>query len=185
MKTFSFFKVIFIISFCYLFIGSIVFAENRVVESAFCLKMDAPECSIPSISNEVSLSQIVSIENGIRRLYFWSKIAVDEDKNIVHVWSNKGRDDRWAVQVHVSKSDKLRNISLEIVNRVYEYLRIKYNADPSANSVQGVLLPINKSPRFRTYSSIKVKPGEYTVEICDLDNNVIPGGEAKSIKVLP
>ena len=171
--------------FCHLCIGTIVLAENRVVESDFCLRMDARECSVPVSSNEVNLSQIVSIENGIKRLYFRSKIAVDEGGSIVHVWTRKGNSDRSAEQVHVSKSGKLQDISPKTVNRVYEYLRTRYNADASANSVQGVLLGIRKSPGFRTHSKVKAKPGDYIVEILDLDGNVVPGGEAKSIRVLP
>lgn len=185
MTRFYFFRLIGMIVFCHLCTGTIVSAENRVVESAFCLEMDARECAIRVDSDQVDLSQIVAVEDGIKRLYFWSKIAVDEGESIVHVWSKKGSGDRKAEQVYVSKSGRLQDISAETVNRVYEYLRVRYHADPSTNSVQGVLLPIRKSPGFRIYSKIKVRPGDYTVEICDLDGNVIPGGEAKSIRVLP
>lgn len=37
-----------------------------MLESTFCLKMDGLNCSVPLTSERLDLSQIVSIENGIR-----------------------------------------------------------------------------------------------------------------------
>ena len=64
------------------------------------------------------------------------------------------------------------------------FLYKTYKTDPSLHSVQSVMIPIGKSPRFRVYSSIKVKPGTYTVEIRDLNGNVLTGGKAKRITIL-
>jgi len=165
--------------------GAIALAEDRVVESAFCLKMDGRECSTPMAANEASLSEIVSVEGGVRRPYFWSKVSVDEGKHIVHVWSYRGTTAKSPTLIHVSKSVKSPGIPSETEDRVREYLQAKSNTDPPANSVQGVYLPVSKSPGFRTYSKIKVQPGEYTVEVYGPDGSVMPGGEAKRIRILP
>ena len=103
----------------------------------------------------------------------------------MHVWSAKGRDDSWAEHVHIALSDKLKNLALESIRQAKDFLRIIYNSNPTLDNVQGVMLPINRSPRFRTYSSIKAKPGEYTVAVYDLNKNLIVGGEPKTIKILP
>ncbi len=89
------------------------------------------------------MSDILTIEDGIKILYFWTSIAVSEDKTIVHVWS---------------ESDSI---------------------------IHGVKLSISKSPRFRTYSKIIAKPGIYRVEVRDPNSNTLPGGESKTIKILP
>jgi hypothetical protein len=171
---------------CALFLtAAAAHAENTVAESAFCLKMEGHECTVPAISEEIRLSDIQTPAYGVPYLYFWSKISVTEDKNIVHVWRTRDRKDKWAEPVHVSRSDRLRNLSLEIVNRVFEFMRIKYKSDDSLHSVQGVMLPLNKSPRFRTYSRVYARPGEYSVEVCDMNGDPVPGGEMKTIRVSP
>lgn len=183
MSAIGYLKLAGIAAICNLAIGSIVFAENRVLESTFCLKMDGLNCSVPLTSERLDLSQIVSIENGIRRLYFWSKIEVNEDQNIVHVWVKKRGGDRLAKQVHVFKSRNLQDLSPETVNVAYENLKIKYNTAEPPNSIQGVILPVRRSAGFRTYSKIRITPGVYIAEICDIDGNTIAGGEAKTIRV--
>lgn len=170
----------------YVFLGfSVAFAQHEVIESTFCLSMNRPECIIPCVENTVSLSQIKTIENGERQLYFWTKIRVDEDKNIMHVWSAKGRHDKWAEPVHVALSDKLKNLAFEAIRQSKDFLRIIYNSNPELDNVQGVMLAVNQSPRFRTYSSIKAKPGEYTVAVYDLNMKLIKGGEPKTITIVP
>ena len=156
----------------------------QVVEKTFCLKMDRPACEIPAISDEVPLSSIQSVEDGVAKLYFWSSIDVTDDRNIVYVWSASNRSDEWAERVHVSTSDKLMNLAREIFAHLREIFLARRQADPSVHSVQGVILGLKKSPRFRTYSSIRAVPGTYTVEIRDLDQNVVPGGEAKTITIV-
>lgn len=158
---------------------------QRVVESSFCLQLELSECTIPYVTDSISISQIKTTKNGKKVLYFWTKISVDEDKNIMHVWSAEGREDKWAEPVHVSWSDKIRNLAFEIVAQTKDFLRIIHNSNPGNHSVQGVILAINKSPRFRTYSSILAKPGKYTIGVYDLNRNIIPGGEPKTIEVLP
>jgi len=105
--------------------------------------MDRPACSIPVDAQEIKISDIVTIEDGVKVLYFWTSIAVSEDTTIVHVWSKPG------------------------------------------NIINGVKLSVKKSPRFRTYSRIIAKPGIYTVDVRDPDSNPLPGGEFKSITILP
>ena len=166
-------------------VPSFALAQHEIIESTFCLYIDRPQCSIPCVENTISLSQIQTVENGEKRLYFWTKIRVDEDKNIMHVWSAKGRNDKWAETVHVARSDKLRNLALEVIKQFKDFLCIIYNSNPTLDNVQGVILPVNCSPRFRTYSSIKAKPGEYTVAVYDLSKQLITGGEPKTIKVIP
>lgn len=158
--------------------------DIHVVESTFCLKMAPPACEEPAINSQVTLSQIRSVENGIKRLYFWTSIAVSEDKTILHIWKASNRADKWASPVHVSYSDRAKNTLLEFAGHVRDFLYKVFEADPSLHSVQGVMLPIDKSPRFRTYSKARAIPGKYTVEVTDLNGNILPGGEAKYITVL-
>ena len=183
MRTIGYLKVAGIIAIYNLAFGSMVLAGNSVIESAFCLEMDGPDCSVPLTSERLDLSEIPSTEDGTKRLYFWSKIEADEDQNIIHVWVKKRGGDRSAKQVHVFKSARLQDLSPETVSVADEKLRVKYNADGPPNSIQGVILPVRKSPGFRTYSNIRMTPGVYIAEICDMDGNTIAGGEAKTINV--
>ncbi len=183
MPTIGYLKVAGIIAICNLAFGSMVLAGNSVVESAFCLEMDGPDCSVPLTSERLDLSEIPSTEDGTKRLYFWSKIEAGEDQNIIHVWVKKRGGDGSAEQVHVFKSPKLQDLSPETVSAAGAKLRAKYNADESPNSIQGVILPVSRSPGFRTYSNISITPGVYVAEICDIDGNTIAGGEAKTVSV--
>ena len=133
----------FILLFNFMF-SSFALAQHEIIESTFCLYMDRPECLIPCVEETVSLSQIQTVEDGEKRLYFWTKIRVDEDKNIMHVWSAEGRIDRWAERVHIAWSDKLRNLASEVIGQAKDFLRIMYNSNPSLDNVQGVMLPINR-----------------------------------------
>jgi hypothetical protein len=81
-------------------------------------------------------------------------------------------------------ADKYKNLTIEILGHVRDFLFSKYQADPSAHSVQGVVLPLSRSPRFRTYSSVRAVPGSYEVEIRDLNGKVLPGGEARRVTLL-
>jgi len=174
-----------VVPLCVLVLCTISSAESAVKESAFCLDMAERECSTPVTGNEVTLSQAASTDNGFRRIYFRSKIAVGEDTHLLHIWTHKREGDRSSEQIHLAVSGKVKDLPPESRDGVVEHLKERYAADPLAHSVQGVLLSIKMSPGFRTYSRIKAKTGTYTVEVCDLKGNSIPGGEAKSIEVLP
>jgi hypothetical protein len=121
-----------------LMVSSFAFAQHEIIESTFCLSMDGPECVIPCVENTISLSQIQTVENREKRLYFWTKIQVEEDKNIMHVWSAKGRNDKWAERVHVAWSDKIRILGLEVIRQSKDFLRIIYNSNPTLDNIQGV-----------------------------------------------
>ena len=133
------------ITFLILLIGTVIpaSAELRVVKSNFCLKIDKPDCSIPADTRQITMSDILTIENGIKMLYFWTSMAAPEDKTIVHVWKT---------------SDTI---------------------------IQGARLSISRSFGFRTYSKIIANPGIYSVEVRDPDSNTLPGGEPKTIIILP
>ena len=178
-------KIILVLLFLLSFAQIGLCGSLRVVEKTFCLKMSRPACEVPAISDEVSLSRIKNVEGNIVRLYFWSSIEVIEDMTITHVWSASHRSDKWAERVHVSVSDKLMNLGREIIAHVKEILGARRRENPSVHSVQGVFLGLEKSPRFRTYSSIRAKPGTYTVEVRDLEQKVVPGGETKTITIVP
>ena len=96
----------------------VAFAQHEIIESIFCLLMDRPECAIPCVGDTIRLSQIQTTENGEKQLYFWTKVRVDEDKNIMHVWSAKSRNEEWAERFHVAKSDRLITLAVEIYREV-------------------------------------------------------------------
>lgn len=153
----------------------------RAIERTFCLQLEGPACAVPAVTKLVSLSDIRTVKDGVVRLYFWSAIEVSEDQNVVHVWTVSHRPRPWAERIHVAYSDKLRNLALEILGHVRDFLFTKYKADPSVHSVQGVVLPIQRSATFRTYSSVRAVPGTYQVEIRNMNGNVLPGGEVREI----
>jgi hypothetical protein len=165
------------------FVSKVSLAEIRVVESRFCRSMDKPECTIPCCNNEITMDKIALDKEGQRRIYFWTKVSVDEDKNIMHVWQSKDKLEQWAERVHVSRSDKLRNLTFDLINQSKEFLKIIFNSNVKTDNVQGVLLSLKKSPRYRTYSSIQAKPGTYTVSVYDYNHKLVPGGEPQTIKI--
>ena len=185
MKTTHLLKVALAVALCHLLTCPAALAENKAIEGDFCVKIEARECSTPVPADGVAISKIESIEDGSARLHFRSKIAADEDQTIMHVWRHETGTERSADLVHVSKSGKLETVTEETVDGIYAYLNKRYGEDAAATSLQAVVLGVRKSPGFRTYSKIRVKPGTYTVEVCDLAGNVLPGGEAKSVKILP
>ena len=152
----------------------------QVVESTFCLELKGPACFRPVVSDSVSLQQLSGVP---AQIYFWSAIEVTENKNIAHVWSASNRTDSWAEPVHVSWSENLMNLARNTINLFLESLRIVYASNSSQHSVQGVILRVDRSSYYRTYSKLRAVPGTYTVQILDYDRQVVPGGEAKTITI--
>ncbi|MFX0209771.1 MAG: hypothetical protein ACFFDT_27565 [Candidatus Hodarchaeota archaeon] len=160
------------------------FSQLEVIESTFCLKMDKPDCEIPCVAEQISLEQIKTTEGGEKRLYFWTRIKVMENRNITHAWKATNRKDEWAEKVHVSWSDKMINLTSEVLAHTKEFLKVIFKSDSDTHSIQGVMLPLYRSPCFRTYSSIIAKPGIYSVTVYDLNYKVVPGGETRTIRVV-
>ena len=162
----------------------------EVIESAFCVKLDAPDCAIyiPEKSR-ITLHQLQEVQEGEPRIFYWSKINLREDKKFMHVWITEDREtSEWLAKVHVSWADKLRNrfneVAPQVSNLAMQALSTIYqDENPSAHNVQGIILSALPSGSYRTHSSLKAAPGTYKVEIRTLDGEVIPGGEAKTIKV--
>ena len=154
----------------------------QIVESTFCLELKGSDCFRPIASDSISL-QHLSVPSAPPQIYFWSAIkARTGKKEIMHVWSASGRADRWAAPVHVARSDHLKNM---VIDLFIGALRAMYAADPSQHSVQGVILGVDRSSRYRTYSKIRAVPGTYTVQVVDYDRQVVPGGERKTITIRP
>lgn len=153
--------------------------EIRVVERTFCLDLEPPACPEPVVTDEISLSDIKTVEDDTAVLYFWSAVEVSADRSIVHVWTASNRPDPWAEHVHVA--DRYRNLAIEVLGHVRDFLFSMFRADPNAHSVQGVVLPLQRSPRFRTYSRVRAVPGTYAVEIRDVNGKVLPGGEPRQV----
>lgn len=176
----------------------------HVVEKTFCLKIKDSNCIRPAKAAQVTLSSIEEDEHGNARLYFWCSLEVPEKKNILHIWTASDRSDEWDERIHVAKSDSFEEspevddlmlAASEILNHAYSkaisYIRNKMKAllmgnVPSAmlHSLQGILLDVKKSPLFRTYSSIRAVPGTYRVEIRGLDDEIVPGGEEMTIRIV-
>lgn len=182
MKPLKYSKIAGLMGVCILAINCLAYADIQVLESAFCLKAGL-NCDKPLPSEAIDITQIRSDKNGAKRLYFWSKIAASEDYSVIHVWSKKGGINGSSPPVYLYKSSKLRDLPPEAESAVHENLIAKYNANKSVNSIQGVMLHVGRSSGYRTYSNIGIIPGEYTVEIYDLDGNIIAGGEAKTVKI--
>ena len=163
--------------------------EIRVVASTFCIELDGSDCARPVVSDsdEVSLSQLLDSPAGI---YFWSAIEATEDRNVMHVWSASHRTDKWAEPVHVSLSDRLAHLGRktyeEIRKTAKEFLSIMYNkADSPLHSVQGIVVEVRQSSQFRTCSRLRAVPGIYSVEVRNLNGQVVPGGKPKTITIRP
>ena len=157
----------------------------KIVQSTFCLEMDRPQCKIPALSENIPLLGIRTIENNIRRLYFWTLTEAMEDLEVMHVWSSSDRPDQWSEPIHVSTGAQFPDLVKErLMHETKEYL-IK-NIGVNLDSFQAVLLDLKRSDRFRTYSSIKAVPGRYTIEVRYLGSQeIVPGGEAKTIIIKP
>lgn len=115
--------------------STIIFAsaEPRVVESTFCLKMDKPDCSIPAVTQQIKMSDILTIEDGIKILYFWTSIAVSEDKTIVHVWSESDSI-ILGVKLSISKSPRFRTYSKIIAKPGIYRVEVR---DPNSTTLSG------------------------------------------------
>lgn len=172
----------------------------QVVESTFCLDMDDRDpnkCAITADSKEISLSSIKDIEDGVPRLSFWTKLnEVREDDTISHVWipseppilralsSAEIRDDKtnpWLRNTCLATA--LFNLSL----RHWKKLLPKRLSIP-VDVALGICLWVKTYPNslsFRTHSNIRAELGTYTVGVLDSYGNVIPGGGAKTIKIVP
>ena len=156
-----------------------------VVEGTFCLELEGPQCVVPVVSETISLEILRPEDNGQRHLYYWTSIQVSENRNISHVWTAANRSDPWAERVHVSTAERFQAAFFEILETFRRTLVNVLQRNDSLHHVQGVLLPINQSPRFRTYSRIRAIPGTYSVVVQDLNGSIIPGGEGRSVSVAP
>ena len=157
----------------------------RVIEKTFCLELERPQCVIPAVSDGITLGQLNPDGNGQRHLYYWTSIEVSEDRNVVHVWAAANRTRPWAERVHLSWAERVEAAALEAVDVVRRTLVNILQSNDLLHSVQGRLLAINRSPRFRTYSSIRAVPGTYSVEVQDLNGTIIENGAARTVTILP
>lgn len=162
----------------------------EVVESTFCLKMDRPRCDRPAARHHHTVTEIETVEKNIARLYFWTSIKATEDMEIMHVWSSSDRPDGpWAEPIHISLGDKLKNMATYLSNElahISKFLYLIKNENPSIQNVQGLPLFVERSKRFRTYSSLRAVPGKYSVEVRYVGTReLVPGGEAKTITIRP
>ena len=175
----------------------------RVVESTFCIDMDNKECITPADSKEISRSVIRDIEDGIPRLSFWTKLQVLKKDAIAHIWipleyplqvssSIVEGPDRIDYLMHMAPCLSLEFLKLNMKRFVsipwlnLKKLKLPKKLHPTIDRVLGVCLgaqAISKS--FRTHSNIKAEPGTYSVVVIDSDKNIIPGGDVKTIKVVP
>lgn len=158
-----------------------------VIKSQFCLKMMRPECVVPANAAEISLSDIETIEENVRRLFFWTSMKADlGPQNVVHIWSSSKRPDEWYETVHISIDDKVEKFTVEDEDRLKGHLSKIEQEDPNIHAVQAVVLSLDRSGGFRTYSSIRAAPGKYTVELRYPDGRtIVPGGGAKTIVIEP
>ena len=160
----------------------------EVKEAALCTEISDRECSGDILKKCVSMNDLPEDKEGKRHIYYWTKIALQEDRKIMHVWIATDRSDVWRKTVHLGFSDKMRNHFNEIIPQVSEWaleaLRIKFRQEnPTTHSVQGIVLPVVPSGSYRTYSSLTAVPGVYRVEAQTLKGERIPGEEAKTIRV--
>ncbi len=160
--------------------------ELDVTKSRFCLEMMRPECKDPAYGDEISLLDIRTIEDNVRKIFFWTSMKASQgSQNVVHVWSSE-RPDAWVEEVHISIGDKIRKFPMEDEIRLKERLLEITEASPNIHAVQAVVLSLDPSSRFRTYSSLRAVPGRYSVEVWHPDSlQVVPGGEAKTITIRP
>ena len=158
--------------------------EIRVVDQTFCLEIRWHTCDRPAVTDEVRIDQLITDEEDKPLLYYWTSIETSEDIHITHVWAAADRKDPWAEKIHISLTDRIKAGVAEVVKVVRNMLIIIYEKDPSVHSVQGVVLSIDRSPRFRTRSSITAKPGTYFVEVRDYNGDIIENGETRKITIL-
>ena len=177
----SHYRVVIIILCFSVFLYQQAHSEQIVTESAFCLDVKKSMCLSPLVEDKITLSSTLSAKNQQNRIYFWSKINTDEHKYIMHVWRKKGSGHR-VEPAHLSWSSQIENLSPEVISQTNEKLEL---IRESASKIQGVILSINKSPGFRTYSSIITIPGKYSVGVYDLNGKVVQGGDPKSVEVSP
>lgn len=161
--------------------------ELAVIKSQFCLKIMRPECAVPANAAKIPLSDIETIEENVRRLFFWTSMKADlGSQSIVHIWSSSKRPDGWYKTVHISIDDKVEKFTVEDEDRLRGHLSKIEQEDPNIHAVQAVVLSLDRSGGFRTYSSIRAVPGKYTVELRYPDGRkIVPGGGAKTIVIEP
>lgn len=159
--------------------------ELDVTKSRFCLEMMRPECKVPANADEISLLDIRTIEDNVRKIFFWTSMKADQgSQNVVHVWSSSERPDAWYEAIHISIGDKITKFTTEDKIRLKERLLEIKEASPNIHAVQAVVLSLAPSSRFRTYSSLRAVSGRYSVEVWHPDNlQVVSGGEAKTILI--
>ncbi len=159
--------------------------ELDVTESRFCLEMMRPECKVSADVAEISLLDIRTIKDNVRKIFFWTSMKASQgSQNVVHVWSSSERPDAWYEAVHISIGDKISKFPMEDKIRLKERLLDIKEASPNIHAVQAVVLSLDPSSRFRTYSSLRAVPGKYSVEVWHPDRlQVVSGGEAKTILI--
>ena len=175
---------VFLIIFCLgVFISQQAHSQQSVVESNFCFDVKKLECINPFVTDKISLSQINTVDNGQKRIFFWTKIFTDEQKDIMHLWSKEGSGSG-SGPVHITWPDQQENLSSETKIQTKKSLEAMRASTANTLNVQWVVLNIKQSPGFRTYSSILATPGKYSVRVYDLNGEMIEGGDLRSVEVV-
>lgn len=159
--------------------------RSKITESMFCLDMKRPECVAPADLTEVYLNDVQTTEDGVRKLFFWTSMQTNQDlQNVVHIWLSSERPDEWPEIVYIWIHEKVNKFTAEDKIRLERRLSEIDKTNPNMHAVQAVILSLDPSSRFRTYSSLRAVPGRYSVEVWDPDSlQVVSGGEAKIILI--
>ena len=161
--------------------------RSKIAESMFCLGMKRPECGAQADLAEVYLNNVQTIEDGVRKLFFWTSMQANEDlQNVAHVWLSSERPDEWPETVRIWIHEKVKKFTVEDKIRLKRRLSEIEKTNPNMHSVQAVILSLHRSSNFRTYSSIRAVPGRYTVEVrYPNGQKIVPGGGPKTITIKP
>ena len=158
----------------------------EVRESIFCASVNIDnECTIPIIRDQISLQDLSS-----GRIHFWTAVDTEKGDYYLHAWMTTDRPIPWVEPFHVHSLEAARRAGcaiLDVVERTIElFLAVRYgNAEGFHNSQGVALCSDEESADYRTSSNLEAGEGTFSVEVLTFSDKVVPGGERKTLTVLP
>ena len=161
-------------------------SAQKVVASMFCASVNADQvCTNPIIRGQIRLQDLSS-----GRIHFWSALDTQEGDNYLHAWVTTDRPIPWAQPFHVHYLERARQAGctiLDLAERGIElWLSIRYGNTEGFHNSQGVVLCSDEtSEGYRTSSNLSAAVGTFSVEVLNFNEQVVPGGEEKTLTILP
>jgi len=172
----------------FLFITAQAQEPAEVTQKTFCFRLNpiTPTCDIPvpRFRTSITLDELPTDDEGNRFVYFWTSIYVVENIEVMHVWYSTNDKEPWAQTVHFHWIDRTVSLYNNLKVTAIGVLRTIFGSHEDLHDLQALGFTVKPRSLNRWATGLTITPGIYSVEVRDLNGNLIKGGEKVTVEVV-